>query len=225
MKKQETIHIELLPSANAVLRAASGVDKAELDRLVEIRVREIMAERDALVFEPWFQTRQVAYAVKRLQTVPEQRKWTVYFNRYGCMICEIQDRQHAGNGMCNRCHSNVFQRVAQIIAEGIENKPARAARGTSAKERLLPDGMPSGLPVKLHKTWQKRSTKQERQHYARVAERLGVTLKHVRQVATGGEKSAVVLAALERDAVEQAHAIIPSPKPPWAHALRNRWKE
>jgi hypothetical protein len=211
---KESLHIELLPSPSAVIRATSGVNEAELEKLVKLRVEEIMAERDALVFEPFFRSRQVAYELKRLQTVSEQRKYTVYYQRYGCWICGTQDRSHAGNGHCDKCRAMRFQRLAQIVAEGVQDKPARSARGASRAERRLPEVMPAGLPVRLHHTWQKRSTEEEKALYARVAQRLGVTVAHVREVARGGSTSKTVIAAIERDVVEQAHSITPYPKPP-----------
>jgi len=42
------------------------------------------------VFEPFFRSRQVAYELQRLQTVSEQRKFTIYFERYGCLVCETR---------------------------------------------------------------------------------------------------------------------------------------
>jgi len=79
-----------------------------------------MADRDALVFEPFFRSRQVAYELQRLQTVSEQRKFTIYFERYGCLVCETRKTIHAGNGMCGNCRNRVFYRLTQIIAEGIK---------------------------------------------------------------------------------------------------------
>lgn len=76
--------IEPIPSASAIVRARTGVDETEPARLVQEKVAEIMAERDAVVMEPFFRSRQIAYELKRLQTVPEQRKWSVHFERYGC---------------------------------------------------------------------------------------------------------------------------------------------
>jgi hypothetical protein len=129
--------VEILPSAQEILQAPARRD--ELDALVRQKVAEIMAERDALVFEPFFRSRQVSYELKRLQSVPEQQKFSIYFERYGCMKCETRTRPHAGNGMCARCRSNFFGRLAQIIGEGIKGEIAKPARGASWGERLLPE--------------------------------------------------------------------------------------
>jgi len=84
MRKNER-EIEVLPSPAEMVRVRSGVDEAELHRLVQAQVAEIMATRDAFVFEPFFRSRQIAYELKRLQRVPEQQKFAISFERYGCL--------------------------------------------------------------------------------------------------------------------------------------------
>jgi hypothetical protein len=161
MKKnneKESLRIEVIPSPATIVRERTGIDETELQRLVQQKVAEIMAERDAVIFEPFFRSRQIAYELKRLQTVTEQRKWKVYFERYGCLICETKKRIHAGNGMCNRCHVRIYQTLRQIIAEGIEGETARPARGASQAERLLPENRPLHAP---HRSWY------ERRHFNR----------------------------------------------------------
>jgi hypothetical protein len=154
MKKNETQPgVELLLSPSAIIRNRIGIDKAELDRIVEKKVAEVMADRDAIVFEPFFRSRQVAYELKRLQSVPEQQKWGVSFERYGCMICGTKEKIHAGNGMCHGCRCRWFRRLAEIIAEGMTGEPARPAQGASKAERLLPENRPMDA---AHRTWYQR---------------------------------------------------------------------
>jgi hypothetical protein len=138
MHKNKPAEAELIPSPDMILRA--GVDKATLDRIVQQRVAEIMAERDAVVFEPFFRSRQIAYELKRLQTMPEQRKWTVFFDRYGCLICETRKRIHVGNGMCTQCYARTFRTLKQIIAEGISGDAARPS------SRALLQAQPAQIP-------------------------------------------------------------------------------
>ena len=147
MSKAKPTAIELLPSPQAILRAPAN--RTELDRLVQQKVAEILAARDEFVFEPFFRSRQVAYELKRLQTVPEQRKWTVYFERYGCLLCETRKRIHGGNGMCNRCYLRTFQTLKQIIAEGITGQIAQPA----STHKLLP------AATGVHRRWNKRRQK------------------------------------------------------------------
>jgi hypothetical protein len=94
MKRNNVVKAELLPSPATIVRQRSGIDKAEIERLVKEQVGEIMAERDALVFEPFFRSRQVAYELKRLQSVPEQEKFSISYERYGCIDCKTFDRPH-----------------------------------------------------------------------------------------------------------------------------------
>jgi hypothetical protein len=199
MRKNEPV-IEVLPSTSEMVRARSGVDESELHRLVQVQVAEIMAARDAFVFEPFFRSRQVAYELKRLQRVPEQRTNAISFERYGCMICETRDRIHGGHGMCVACNAKWFRRRAQIVAEGINYQPAQAARGTTREQRLLPENAPRDG---VHQTCYNRSNATEQALYERVAVKLGLTYAYVRSVAIGSRHSETVSAALKEERVRQ----------------------
>jgi hypothetical protein len=194
--KGRSLHVELLPSPAVLARERTGIDEAEVKRLVQEKVAEIMAQRDSIVFEPFFRSRQVAYELRRLQSVPEQEKWAVSFERYGCMICETREKIHGGNGMCNNCHSRWFGRLTQIIAEGIKGEPARPARGASWEERLLPPNAPRDG---VHRCLFKRSSKEDKLLYSRVAAKMGVDPSHVRAVAIGSRHSEAVSAALKEE--------------------------
>lgn len=149
--------IEVLPSPAAIVRMKSGVDQAALAEEVRKQVVEIMAERDALVFEPFFRSRQIAYELKRLQSVPEQEKFSISFERYGCICCETQERIHAGNGMCNICHAKWFYRWTQIIAEGVHQLPAQPAVGMPREQAKVPISQPDGV----HHSWKRRRRKMQ----------------------------------------------------------------
>lgn len=194
--------IDVLPSLEDMLRGPLRQD--DLVRIVQQKVAEIMAERDALVFEPFFRSRQVAYELKRLQTVPEQEKFTVAYERYGCMICERHSRPHAGNGLCAACRSKWFRRFAEIIAEGMAGTPARAAKGASRAERLLPENATGDVRHTWLQPYNRRSESEKLLH-ARVAKRLRVSISWVSDVARGHGKSAIVSAVLseERDRLER----------------------
>jgi hypothetical protein len=164
--------------------------------MVQEKVAEIMADRDAVVFEPFFRSRQMAYELKRLQTVPEQEKWSVRFERYGCLLCQTKKRIHVGCGMCQDCYQRTFRELSQIIAEGITGKPAQAARGASKAERLLPENRPLDA---AHRTYFQRSSKADKGLYGRVAQQLGIDPSHVRAVAIGSRHSERVSAALKEE--------------------------
>jgi hypothetical protein len=186
---------ELLPSPGEL--AQLPVKKAELDRLVDERVAEILHAREEFIFEPFFRSRQIAYELKRLQTVSEQRKWTVYFQRFGCLVCETSDRIHAGNAMCSRCHANTQGRLKQILGELIRDQTARPARGRLRLDRLLP---PSHPMDGVHHSRYQPSTKLERELFDRVAKELGLTYEYVRSIGVGMRSNKAVAAALKKAA-------------------------
>ena len=197
--------IDILPSPQELGRAL--IRRDEIAGLVQEEARrqvaEIMAERDALAFEPFFRTRQVAYELKRLQTVPEQEKFSVYFERYGCIACESHATPHGGNGFCQNCRAIRFRRLTQIIAEGMKGEPAQRARGTARAERLLPE---NAARDGVHRTWLepcKRNTDAENALYARVAKRLRLKPSYVSRVARGRNVSAPVSAVLEEERTRQ----------------------
>jgi hypothetical protein len=116
----EVVRAELLPSPESILRP--GVDRGILDRLVQQKVAEIMAERDAAVVEPFFRSRQIAFEIRRLQTVPEQDSWHVFFERNGCLYCHSKDRIHGGCGCCVRCYPRILNEKQKIIRELMEKR-------------------------------------------------------------------------------------------------------
>jgi hypothetical protein len=176
---------ELLPSPAEIARLP--VQRAELDRLVQEKVAEILHARDEFMFEPFFRSRQIAYELKRLQTVTEQNKWQVYFQRFGCLRCGTRERIHVGAGCCDRCYPETYNRLKQIVGEQIKGEVAPLARGQLRVDRLLPPGAPLDG---VHHTRYQRSTKAELELLTRVAEKLGLTAPYVRAVAVGIRRSA-----------------------------------
>jgi hypothetical protein len=68
--------------------------KRTIARLVEQKVSEAMSSGSDALFQPWFQPREIAYEIKRRQTVTEQHKWIEYFRKYGCIVCSPIARSH-----------------------------------------------------------------------------------------------------------------------------------
>ena len=188
--------IEVLPSPAELVRARSGIDKDELDRLVQVKVAEIMAQRDAFVFEPFFRSRQIAYELKRLQTITEQEKWSVYFKRRGCLVCQTRERIHTGCGMCQNCYPRIFRELTQIIAEGLTGESARPAAAALRSERLLPPHAPRNTAARC---WYERSNETDKLIYNRVAKQFDVSPAHVRSVARGLRHSEAISAALKKE--------------------------
>jgi len=189
------IRMEVLPSPAEAARLP--LQRAELDRLVQEKVAEILQARDEFMFEPWFRSRKVAYELKRLQTVSEQRTFTIYFERFGCLICETRERIHGGRGMCVRCYQNTLGRLKQIRGEQIREEIAKPARGRLRLDRLLPENAPING---VHHTRYERSTKRELNLFVRVARQLGLTPHYVRAVGVGLRRSEAVSAVLRKEA-------------------------
>ncbi len=116
-----------------------------LERLIAQKVAEALAERDDFLFEPHFRERRVSYELRRLMTVPERKKWTVYFDRWGCLKCGTKRAVHAANGYCPTCRSKVVYRLKQILKELRGERPYAAqdvgqivSSVTSAEQLLGP---------------------------------------------------------------------------------------
>ncbi len=105
-KKRKPEPVELLAPAP---RTATDF-KRLIAVAVERKVSEIMSDAGA-DFEPWFRPKKIASEIKRRQTVIEQRKWTYFFEDWGCIVCGAKDRRHTGNGFCTRCYGRSCERL------------------------------------------------------------------------------------------------------------------
>ena len=119
-EKVKIVKAELMPTAESILRP--GVDKAIFERIVQQKFAEAMADREAATLEPFFRHRQIAYAIRRLQTVPEHESWHVFFERHGCLYCHSKERIHGGSGMCVRCYPRILREKQVIIKELMDGK-------------------------------------------------------------------------------------------------------
>jgi hypothetical protein len=101
-----------------VLPPDRGQKAAEFKRIVaqfiEREVAEAMSGSDAL-FQPFFQTPEIAREIKRRQTVVEQNKYTYAYEEWGCLVCGDRERGHKSLSMCQRC----FERTAHRLRSGM----------------------------------------------------------------------------------------------------------
>jgi len=67
-----------------------------------------------LTLEPFFRTREEAKLIRLLQSVPERRKYAVFFERHGCYKCGRRDRPHASHAHCKSCYSLAHDEFAKI---------------------------------------------------------------------------------------------------------------
>lgn len=113
---------------------------AQFSAMVERKVAEILASQHGAVFEPFFQPQDISAAFRKQQTVPQQTKWTYYFEEWGCLVCGTKERSHASAGMCRTCHRRVAARLHAIIRAHTKNEtmPARIDAMTLAQTALAP---------------------------------------------------------------------------------------
>jgi hypothetical protein len=114
----ETVHAELILSP--AMQAQTQVDRATVEEMVARQVAEMLTKSATAIFEPFFRNRQVAYALRRLQSIPEQRVHAVRYEQGGCMVCKRSDTPHGGLGMCTRCYCREFQVRTRILRKLIE---------------------------------------------------------------------------------------------------------
>jgi hypothetical protein len=142
-RKAKPVTVEVLPSPARMLQAT--MDEATLQKLVQQKVAEILTARDDLIFEPFFRSQQVTFEIRRLQTVPEIKKWTVFYERYGCHHCGKSERPHGACGFCSTCRLRVYRQLRGIDRELI--KESDGQENNAAGRALLRRGLQtSGKP-------------------------------------------------------------------------------
>jgi DNA-binding XRE family transcriptional regulator len=116
--------IEIVPPNQ---RAKAEQIKAYVAESVERRVAELLARQDHTLLSPFFESEEVAIGVRRHQTMADLRKWGVYYETWGCLVCQERGkRPHLGLGMCKRCYHRTIQRLYAIVKK-IQRSQARAS--------------------------------------------------------------------------------------------------
>ena len=77
--------------------------KDALTQLIDERVSEAISGPTAAI-EPFFQSKRLLTEIRRVQSVPEQNKFTYYFKKWGCMVCGTHEGGHRAVGMCGKCY-------------------------------------------------------------------------------------------------------------------------
>jgi hypothetical protein len=89
--------------------------RAQLEQFIEQKLAEMMGDKRDGIFQPFFQPKAVAAAIRKTETVIQQRKWQYYFEEWGCLICESKKRGHFTLGMCTPCYHRTLQRLQRIL--------------------------------------------------------------------------------------------------------------
>ncbi len=143
MPRRKKPTVEIVPASSALARQTEGglavppnAAKLEafLDRLIQQRVSEALSRRDDALFEPYFRPKRVADEIRRHQSVSEQRKWAMYFEKWGCIVCRRKKAMHAGNGYCSKCRIRIVSRLKTIERE--QTKQYAAAGGEAQVEQI-----------------------------------------------------------------------------------------
>ena len=113
--KGKTPAIEIVRLSRQEINAEARANlKLEIARMIEEGVREALSGKGAEL-QPFFGSKEVAYEIKRRQTVHEQNKFSYYFEDRGCMICHTRKARHYGCGMCYACYSREKSRLARSL--------------------------------------------------------------------------------------------------------------
>ena len=96
--------------------------RAEIEAFIEQKMAEIMGADKTGIFEPFFQTKAIATEIRKLQTVPHQRKWSNYFRKFGCLVCKRKqkNRPYGALGMCAACYSKTQARLQAVLRSAEE---------------------------------------------------------------------------------------------------------
>lgn len=131
-----------------------GLDfKRMVAEFVEEQVRAAMSQGSDSTFQPFFQTREIAYEIKRRQTVTEQKKFGYAYEDWGCLVCGTKERRHQSLWMCSYCYPRMAQRLLTSIRKrspdpGIP-QPTFMDTVRIARESLLAPPVPHSSPDAL----------------------------------------------------------------------------
>lgn len=112
-------NVELLPEAP---QAALSVTEM-IAKIVEQKVAEALGNDSTAIFQPFMQSRQVSSEIRKNQTVPEQEKWSYYFEEWGCLVCGEKDPGHESLGMCKKCLERTRHRMIAALRRAHADRP------------------------------------------------------------------------------------------------------
>jgi hypothetical protein len=125
MKKTELLAVQ---NKIEVLGPVEPDMNKALERMVERKLAEMMGDSRDGIFEPFFQAKAIMHAIRKLETIPQQRKWQYYFEEWGCLRCARKDVRHESLGMCVACHARIYQRLANILRRASDDRPSPPVR-------------------------------------------------------------------------------------------------
>ena len=82
-----------------------------------MRVSEQRGGRRLEIVPPWFLSRELLKQVEALLPSHYQRRFRIYFDKYGCIRCRRKRVLYGGNGLCLPCIGLVSDRMDRIDAK------------------------------------------------------------------------------------------------------------
>ena len=64
--------------------------------------------------QPWFVGLETASAIRRLLPRDYFLRMRLYFDKWGCLICNKNNREYGANGMCSRCSQRIQKRLFSL---------------------------------------------------------------------------------------------------------------
>lgn len=104
---------EIVPASLVPARSAAKLT-AMIENLVRQRVDEVLSASGVRRLEVDLRPAQAAKVARQKQEMFERVKWVLYFEKWGCRVCERKTVGHESTGHCVRCHHRVISRLAVL---------------------------------------------------------------------------------------------------------------
>src|SRR5271170_4564469 len=91
----------------------------------KIRAKSLMSPSNALMLEPWFLPRRIAYGIRALIPAYYKHRMRHFFEDYGCLVC-MGDREYLSNGMCRNCYNKTCSRIRASMRHRKDDRPSRS---------------------------------------------------------------------------------------------------
>jgi hypothetical protein len=117
---------------------------------------------------PWFVSKRVLTQIEKLLPTYYHKRFSIYFEYYGCVRCGLKAESYVCNGLCYRCLYTVQSRLRRcdtILAKKYKKPSHMAAskyahRIATARE-ILADLVPAVLKITQNKEDDKPATKSD----------------------------------------------------------------
>ena len=70
-----------------------------------------------LTLEPFFRSREEVRLIRLLQSTSSLHRFSVFFERHGCLRCRRRDVRHMSNGLCEPCRRWFYYEIRKIEKE------------------------------------------------------------------------------------------------------------